>query len=214
MWPFVLGLLETAARKAVGALADHWRPLLTHAGAAALGAGAILWMRPAPTPTETVPAVPTIEPSGPESVIVSEERTQIDTTCSALPESFGAPLDSTGNGLPKITYRIPDGPPPWLAVEVSGRRPAVGVGPEQVRLQGADPRTGQMRQYAYEVPDRPFFLEGSVSAALPSREVRTGITGGWKVLEVGVSAAPLSGRPLGETLSTHVALTYSLRFDL
>jgi hypothetical protein len=229
MWVFVLGLLETVMRRGAVAMAKHWLLITTHVAAAALGACTVVWMQSPKAPTESVPALPQIRPSAPTNVLLDSSPPTIDTTCAVVPRSFAlAESDNTpqeanedtntptnaltaGDFREAVTRRVYE-PPSWLAVDVADQRPAIEVGAERVRLQGADPRSGQLRQYIYEVPQRPFFLEASLSASIlkpnAAPRLRGAVTAGYKGIGVGVSAAPASS--LKETLSLHVVAKYRM----
>jgi hypothetical protein len=232
MWRFVLGLLETVMRRGALAMAKHWRPIASHVTAAALGACMVVWMQSPGARTESVPSLPEIRPSAPTNVLLDSSAPIVDTTCAVVPQSF-APAEKGSGGAPTqkasaeentstnaftaedfrggMTGRL-YGPPSWLAVDVAERRPAIEVGEKRVRLQGADPRSGQLRQYIYEVPQQPFFLEASLSASIlkPKADprLRAGLSAGYKDIGVGVSAAP--GHSLKETLSLRIFARYRL----
>lgn len=162
----------------------------SHAAALAVGAGAVVFAHGSAERPDV--QMPTIKRAGPVDtsairadiwrrlqVHTAPAPSNVDTTMVALPAWMTEGLGRGRNALPTVRYEAPtpqlgDVPTvprlPFVAVPMRGARPAVDVGPDEVVLRAANPRTAEPLTYTYAVPSPTWTLSaaGTIGAASAS----------------------------------------------
>jgi hypothetical protein len=186
MWSAALSALSAGARALVGAVPDWlWQYVLAALAGVLVGGYGVHRYHTGSVAQVVQPHIRT-EERGPPSEIparvwkglaVGQAKTDadVDTTEVVVPTWYSA-NERAGNGLPEVTYSrdlldaalsLPELDFVTVGLK-NGRRPAVEVTPDRVRLFANSPQTGRPLTYTYQVPSPSWAVgvEGALSGSL------------------------------------------------